>query len=131
YAYALDLRPGYYAPLVGLVRLYRLEGNRVRAQELAEKALEIRPEDIETREIYGELLWENAELERAQAEMEKVIAVRPNFLAARRTLALVYAAKGATADLASELERIEEISPEDLEVKLDLGSAYQRLGVHD
>ena len=46
-------------------RLYRAEGNRVRAQEMVEKALDARPYDIEMREMLGELLWESAELDRA------------------------------------------------------------------
>ncbi len=128
YAYALDLKPGYYAALFGQARLFRADGNRARATELVEKALEARPWDIEAREMLGELLWEAAELDRAQAELLKVTAVQPRNLGARRTLALIYAAKGDTADLAAELERVQELAPEDLEVKLDLGSAYQRIG---
>jgi Flp pilus assembly protein TadD len=128
YSYALDLKPGYYAAMAGLARLYRAESNRVRAEELVEKALVERPYDIEMREMLGELLWESAELDRALAELEKVVAVAPGNLQARRTLALIYAAKGATNDLAAELERITLLAPEDVEVKLDLGSAYQRMG---
>jgi Flp pilus assembly protein TadD len=80
------------------------------------------------REMLGELLWEGAELDRALAELEKVVAVAPRHLQARRTLALIYAAKGATNDLAAELERITQLAPDDVDVKLDLGSAYQRMG---
>jgi Flp pilus assembly protein TadD len=128
YAYALDLKPGYYAALFGQARLFRMEGNHARATELTEKALDVRPYDVEAREMLGELLWEAADLDRAQAELLKVTAVQPRNLGARRTLALIYAAKGDTADLAAELERVQELAPEDLEVKLDLGSAYQRIG---
>ncbi len=131
YAYALDLKPGYFAAVSGLARLYRVDGQRQRAQELVEKALETRPYDVEMREMLGELLWENAELDEALAELEKVTAMSPRHLAARRTLALIYAAKGATADLAAELERVQDLSPEDLDVKLDLGSAYQRMGANE
>jgi Flp pilus assembly protein TadD len=131
YSYALDLKPGYYAPLFGQARIYRAEGNRARAQELTEKALEVRPYDVDAREMLGELLWEAAELDRALVELEKVTAVQPKNLGARRTLALVYAAKGDTANLADELEKVQDIAPDDLEVKLDLGSAYQRMGAND
>jgi tetratricopeptide (TPR) repeat protein len=131
YAYALDLKPGYYAALFGQARLYRVEGNRARAQELVEKALELRPYDVEAREMLGELLWENAELDQALVELEKVTAVAPRHLAARRTLALIYAAKGDTADLAAELEKVQDLAPEDLDVKIDLGSAYQRMGANE
>ena len=126
YSYALDLKPGYYAALSGLARLYRAEGNRARAEVLLEKALELRPYDVDVREIHGELLWESAKIDEALAEMEKVTALEPRHLQARRTLALIYAAKGATSNLA--VERVQELAPEDLEVKLDLASAYQRMG---
>jgi tetratricopeptide (TPR) repeat protein len=128
YSYALDLKPGYYAAQYGLARLYRVDGNRARAQELAEKTLEQRPWDVEMREMLGEILWEIGDLDGALAELEKVTALAPRHLQARRTLALVYAAKGNTADLAAELERVQDLAPDDVDVKLDLGSAYQRIG---
>jgi tetratricopeptide (TPR) repeat protein len=128
YAYALDLRPGYYAAQAGLAKLYRQEGARQKAIDLAEKALEARPWDVEVREMLGELLWEAADIERALVELERVTAIQPKHLAARRTLALIYAAKGAVNDLAAELERVQELAPDDVEVRLDLGSAYGRMG---
>jgi tetratricopeptide (TPR) repeat protein len=128
YSYALELKPGYYAAMAGLARLYRSEANRARAQEMVEKALEIRPYDVEMREMLGEILWETAELDRALAELEKVVAIAPRNLQARRTLALIYAAKGQTNDLAAQLEQVAQLAPGDLDVKLDLGSAYQRIG---
>jgi tetratricopeptide (TPR) repeat protein len=128
YSYALELKPGYYAAMAGLARLYRVEANRTRAQEMVEKALEIRPYDVDMREMLGEILWETAELDRALAELEKVVAIAPRNLQARRTLALIYAAKGQTTDLAAELERVVQLAPEDVDVRLDLGSAYQRMG---
>ncbi len=130
-SYALDLKPGYYAALISLVRLYRHDGNRVRTLELVEKALEARPYDVEARLVYGELLWESAELDAAKAELEKVLAVQPRSLQARRTLALIYAAKGQTQDLEAELERVAELAPDDVEIRLDLASAYQRTGSLD
>jgi tetratricopeptide (TPR) repeat protein len=130
-SYALDLRPGYFAALYGLARLYRADNNRARAQEMIEKALEARPYDIDAREMLGELLWENAQLDEALAELEKVIALQPKNLPARRTLALIYAAKGDTIDLAAELERVQDLSPDDLDVRLDLASAYLRMGAND
>ena len=131
YAYALDLKPGYYSAQAGLARLYRADGNKTRAQELCEKTLEERPYDVEMREMLGELMWEAGELDSALAEMEKVVAMQPRHLQARRTLALIYAAKGNTENLAAELERVQDLAPEDLEVKLDLGSAYQRMGANE
>jgi len=131
FAYASDLRPGYWAAVAQQARIYRQEGQGKRAMELAEKALEVRPYDVEMREMLGELLWEAAELDRALVELEKVVAIQPRNLPARRTLAQVYAAKGAIPDLAAELERVQELAPDDLEVKLDLGSAYQRMGAPD
>jgi Flp pilus assembly protein TadD len=128
YSYALDLKPNYYAAMAGLAKLYRVEGNRARAQEMVEKALEIRTWDVDMRVMLGEILWETAELDRALAELEKVVAIAPRHLQARRTLALIYAAKGQTNDLAAELERIAQLAPDDIDVKLDLGSAYQRMG---
>ena len=79
--------------------------------------------------MLGELLWEVGRARRARwPSSRRWSRSQPRNLQARRTLALIYAAKGATADLAAELERVTELAPEDVEVKLDLGSAYQRMG---
>lgn len=131
YAYALDLDPNYFSALRGLVRMYRLEGNAKRAQELAERALAVRPHDLVVRTILGELLWEAGQLDEAQVHLERVVEVEPRNVTARRTLALIYAAKGETANLAAELERVQQLAPDDVDVRLDLGSAYQRMGVFD
>jgi tetratricopeptide (TPR) repeat protein len=131
YLYALDLRPGYYAPLVGLAHLYRAENRRQQALEMAEKALEARPGDVEMRFLVGDLEWEAGDLDKSLADLLVVTAAQPGHLRACRTLALVYAARGDTPALAVELERIAGLAPDDLDVKLDLGSAYMRMGKNE
>ncbi len=129
YARALDLRPGYYPVLAGLARLSR--ERRERAIELAARALEVRPSDVEMRFLLGDLEWEAGELDKALADLTLVTAAQPGHLRARRTLALVYAARGATSELATELEKIAALQPDDLDVRMDLGGAYARLGKHE
>ncbi len=131
YAAALDLRPGYYAPLVGLAQLYRAENRRQPALEMAERALAARPGDVEMRFLVGDLEWEAGDLDKALADLLLVVGSQPGHLKARRTLAMVYAARGDTVDLAAELERIAALAPDDLDVKLDLGSAYMRLNKNE
>jgi tetratricopeptide (TPR) repeat protein len=131
YAYALDLRPDYFAAIAGLGRLHRQAGstgNRARAMELMELALKVRPFDLDSRLALGELLWEAERLPEAQAELLKVVAERPDHLPARRTLALVYAARGLSEQLAAELLRILALQPDDIEARMDLAAAYQRMG---
>ena len=131
YAYALELKPGYYAALVGLARLYRAENKKQPARELVEKALALRPYDAEMRLLLGTLEFENGELDAARVDLLKVTAARPRSLQARRTLSQVYAARGDIEDLAAELERVAEITPDDVEVRLDLAAAYMRVGKHE
>jgi tetratricopeptide (TPR) repeat protein len=128
YAYALELKPGYYSAIVGLARLYRVENKKQPAREMAEKALGARPWDADMRLLLGTLEFEGGELDKALADLLKVVAVRPRDLSARRTLAQVYAARGDIEELAAELERIAELGPDDLEVRLDLAAAFMRLG---
>jgi tetratricopeptide (TPR) repeat protein len=131
YSYALELRKDYYLPLVGLVRMYRASGNRQQAMEHVRRALEIRPWDVESRYLFGQLLYEEGKLDDAYGELKRVVQAQPRHLAARRTLVLIHAARGAGEELAQELEGIVALEPDDLDGRLDLGSAYQRIGEID
>jgi tetratricopeptide (TPR) repeat protein len=131
YAYALDLRPGYYAALVGLAQLYRAENRRQPALELAKQALDARPVDVEMRFLVGELEWESGDLEHALADLLQVTVAQPRHLPARRTLAQVRAARGEIEELTEELGRVADLAPEDVDVKFDLASSLMRLGRND
>ncbi len=131
YAYALDLRPNYYAALVGLAQLYRAENRRQPALELAQKALEARPGDLEMRFLVGGLEWESGDLEHSLTDLLQVTAAQPRHLPARRMLAQVRAARGEIEELTEELGRVAELAPEDVDVKFDLGSSLMRLGRND
>src|SRR5207245_2147074 len=113
--------------LIGLARMYRERGDRARALDHARRALDIRPGDVEAHYLYGQLLYEDNKLDDAYGELKKVVAAVPRHLAARRTLVLIHAARGAGEELAQELEGIVSLSPTDLDARLDLGSAYQRI----
>lgn len=128
YAYALDLRPDYFAALTAMARLQRQAGQRARAQETLEKALAVRPWDVDTRFALGEVLWEAGRLPEAQVELSRVIQASPEHLPARRVMAQVHAALGQSEEFAAELLRILALAPDDIEVRMDLGAAYQRLG---
>jgi Flp pilus assembly protein TadD len=126
--YALDLRPDYYAPLALLVKSSFLARDRDEGVSLAEKALALRPWDLEVRYMLAEMLWEETDVDGAHLELGRIVAVNPDHLAARRILVLVHASKGNAAELAAELEKIIVLDPEDEPAKLDLAAAYHELG---
>ena len=131
YAYALDLKPNYYAAIAGLARLYRAENKKQPAREMADKALAARPWDVEMRLLVGTLEAEAGELDRALADLKQVVAARPKMLAAQRTLAQLFSTRGDIEELAEQLGRVAELAPDDVEVKLDMASAWMRLGKND
>jgi Flp pilus assembly protein TadD len=131
YSAALELRKDYYLPLVGLVRMYRASGKPAQAMEHVRHALEVRPHDVESRFLYGQLLYEAGKLDEAYGELKRVVSAAPRYLLARRTLVLIHATRGAGEELAQELEGLVALEPEDLDARLDLGSAYQRIGELD
>jgi Flp pilus assembly protein TadD len=126
--YALDLREDYHAPLSLLVRDAYQAKRRDEAIELAVRALSLRPWDLETRYLLGEMLWEEGDTDGARRELRRLTEVAPEHLPARRILVLVHAAQGNLEDLASELEEILKLDPGDERAKLDLGAAYHALG---
>src|SRR5260370_23394358 len=108
--------------------MYRQKGQSQKAFELIGRALELRPFDSETRYLYGQSLYEQQKLDEAEKELRKVVASAPRHLGARRTLVLIHATRGAGAELAEELEGLLALAPDDYSARLDLGSAYRRLG---
>lgn len=131
YAHALDLRPNYYAALVSLARLYRAENRRLPAEEMAQKALEVRPWDDEMRFLLGQLEFEAGELDKALADLLRVVGDHPHHVGGHRALVQVYAAKGDIEALAASLEQVAALLPDDIEVRLDLGATYMRLAKHE
>lgn len=128
YQRALELRPDYYRPLVGLIRMYRQRGQAQKAHDLIVRALELRPWDTETRYLLGQSLYEQQKLDEGERELRKVVQGAPRHLGARRTLVLIHSTRGAGAELAEELEGLLALVPDDVTARLDLGSAYRRLG---
>lgn len=131
YQHALELRPSYYQPLLGLVRMYRQKGQNAKAFDLVQRALLLRPFDSETRYLFGQSLYEQQKLDEAEKELREVTRVAPRHLGARRTLVLIHSTRGAGEELAEELEGLLALTPDDYSARLDLGSAYRRLGRPD
>jgi Flp pilus assembly protein TadD len=130
-SYAQDLTPDSYWPVALLARAAHAAKDRDEAMELAAKALVLRPWDLETRYLLGEMLWEEGDETRARRELQRVTAAAPDHLAARRLLVLVHASKGDLEELAAELAKIVELDPVDVAARVDLGAAEAALGRED
>jgi tetratricopeptide (TPR) repeat protein len=129
--YALDLRPDYYAPLALLVKNAWDRKDRDETRVLAERALALRPWDLEVRYMLADTLWEQGDNDRAHKELKRLTSFRPDHIAARRILVLVHASQGNVKELAVELEAIVRMDPSDDTAKLDLGAAYSASGRDD
>lgn len=126
--FALDLRTDYYGPLALLVKAAYTARQRDEAIPLAERALALRPWDVQVRYYLADMLWEESDVDGAWTELERIVTVEPDHLAARRILVLVHASKGNGEELAGALEKIIALDPDDEAAKLDLGAAYHAIG---
>lgn len=127
-AFALDLRPDYYAPLALLVKSAYAAKEREEAMTLAERALALRPWDLDVRYMLAEMRWDEGDADGAYTELSRLVAFKSDHLPARRILVLIHSAKGNSSELAAELEKIIALDPADEAAKLDLGAAYHALG---
>jgi tetratricopeptide (TPR) repeat protein len=127
YAAVAEKRPSAFWALSAMARLSRAEGNPGRALEAATKALKARPGDVDCRSLRGELLWERGALDEAYRELKRVTQDAPRHAGAHRLLAGVCAARSLHEEQARELEILVTLAPDDLQARLDLGAAYQRL----
>jgi Flp pilus assembly protein TadD len=127
-AYALSLRPDYYPALVAGATLARQTGKRDQARELYERALTVRPWDLEVRYLLGKTLWDSGDADGAFRELSRVVEKRPRDVRARRVLVLIHASRGDNADLVSELEQVAALDPSDEATRMDLAAAYAAMG---
>ncbi|MEJ7604638.1 MAG: tetratricopeptide repeat protein [Kofleriaceae bacterium] len=87
--------------------------------------------DLDARYQYGAALWNTGDAAAAERQLVQVTAKTPDNLQARRVLVLIHASRGDTSKLVSELEAIANRAPFDLDVKLDLATAYSALNRWD
>lgn len=127
WTYAVDVKPSYLPVLSALAALDRAAGLPTALERYA-RVVELDPEDVEARRVYGEILSEVGQLDLAEVELHKVLQATPHDLRARRALALVLAARRAGSELVIELEQLVKLDPENLEGRLDLGAAYMSVG---
>jgi len=121
---ALDLQADYYPALVTRAEMYR-EGRELdRAVELYERALVLRPWDLEPRYRLGSVYWELTRIDDAFRELQRLVRANPDHIPARRLLVMIHAAKGQEADLVRELERLSALDANDLATQMDLAAAY-------
>lgn len=124
FAYALELRPGYYAALAGKAALTAERGKENQARALYEQMLDRRPWELETRFLLGKVLWEVGDIDASFRELERVVEHEADHIRARRILVLIHASRGDGADLVRELEAVHRLDPRDLATRMDLGAAY-------
>lgn len=124
FAYALELRPGYYAALAGKAALTAERGKEPQARALYEQMLALRPWDLETRFLLGKVLWDVGDVDAAFRELGRVVEREPDHIRARRILVLVHSSRNRGDDLVRELEAVHRLDPTDLATRMDLGAAY-------
>lgn len=127
-AYALSLRPDYYPALVAGATLARQGEKLDQARELYERALTVRPWDLEARYLLGKTLWDTGDADGAFRELSRVVEKRPKDVRARRVMVLIHASRGDNADLATELEAVVALDPADETTRMDLAAAYAAMG---
>jgi len=121
---ALDLQGDYYAALVARAEMYRQRRDLEHAAELYERALVLRPWDLEPRYHLGSVYWELTRVDEAFRELQRLVKADPDHVPARRLLVMIHAAKGHQDELVRELERLAALDPNDVATQMDLAAAY-------
>ncbi|MEJ2720766.1 MAG: tetratricopeptide repeat protein, partial [bacterium] len=105
YQVALDLKPDYYAALVGLGQIYAYEGRYDDAVELIERAVTVTPGDSKMMSNLGFLYLHTNQLEKAERWLVQAIHVNPNEHRAHFNLGLVGIRQGRFAFARTHFER--------------------------
>jgi TolB-like protein/DNA-binding winged helix-turn-helix (wHTH) protein/Flp pilus assembly protein TadD len=128
---AIDLDPGYAEAYSGLADTYTALGytsywspknSFPKAQELANKALQIDPSLAEARSslayarLYYDWDWKGAE-----KEFQKAIAANPNYATAHHWYSVLLTARSRNGEALSEIRRAHELDPLSVPISTDMG----------
>jgi TolB-like protein/DNA-binding winged helix-turn-helix (wHTH) protein/Flp pilus assembly protein TadD len=128
---AIDLDPGYAEAYSGLADTYTALGytsywspknSFPKAQELANKALQIDPSLAEARSslayarLYYDWDWKGAE-----KEFQRAIAANPNYATAHHWYSVLLTARSRNGEALSEIRRAHELDPLSVPISTDMG----------
>ena len=112
YRKALELDATYAEPYIELSNIHAEKQEWAEAQEMLEKAVEIRPDDVRYQYNLGATAMNAADLVTAEAAFRKILELDPTFAVAHYQLGMVSVNKGANEEAIAEFEKYLELEPE-------------------
>jgi tetratricopeptide (TPR) repeat protein len=104
------------------------KGELDKAIEQYGKALEIKPDDAESRNNLGTALAQEGKLEEAVAQYQKVLEANPDYEYARNNLAVALARKGNLEEAIAQYRKVLETHPNSEDARNNLGAALAQKG---
>ncbi len=96
-----------------------------------QKALEIRPNDVEANNSLGTALFQNGRVDEGLVHLQKTLEIQPGNIVARVNLGSVFLQRGRVDEAIAQFQKALELQPNDPEAHNNLGSALFQKGRMD
>jgi tetratricopeptide (TPR) repeat protein len=127
YAKAIEVQPGYFAPLINFGDFYRSRGNYVEAEKLWQRAIAAAPQLLAGHANLGGLYSDMGRYADAERELRRALDIEPSSRTVLNNLGALYQYMERDADAVNFLERARVVGPETDILSLNLGDSYRRL----
>ncbi|MFB0546380.1 MAG: tetratricopeptide repeat protein [Anaerolineae bacterium] len=129
---ALDQSPGHdFSIRYTVGNAYLQQGKQDKALEEFLKAVEIKPDDLNSHVAIGYIYAQQGRLDEAVREFQRSVEIAPNDLVSHRNLGGVYRQQGRLEEARAEFERAVAIAPDDLITHQNLAEVYRQLGMKE
>ena len=127
YAKAIEVQPGYFAPLINFGDFYRSRGNYAAAEKLWLQAIAAAPQLLAGHSNLGGLYSDMGRYADAERELRRALDIESSSRTVLNNLGALYQYMERDADAVKFFERARAVGPETDILLLNLGDSYRRL----
>jgi tetratricopeptide (TPR) repeat protein len=132
---ALKLDPNHVYSMIGIVAISLRLGDEESAKEFSSKAIKLKPDDVELRNLIGERWMRDAGsskyLPEAESRFKEALLINPKFVPAHVNLARLYILMKKIDDGIKEYQQAISIQPQNPELRRELSYIYLNIGKVD
>jgi len=132
---ALKIDPNHVYSMVGIIAISLKLGDEESAKEFSSKAIKLKPDDVELRNLIGERWMRDAGspkyLPEAESRFKEALLINPKFMPAHVNLARLYLSENKIDDGIKEYNEAISIQPQNPELRRELAYVYLNIGKVD
>jgi tetratricopeptide (TPR) repeat protein len=121
---AIELAPDSALLVANRARIFAIQGNHAKALDELGKALQLEPRSLPVLLLRARVYQQAKDMKHAMDDVNEVLRIRPGYPEGLQVHALLSAGNGKLDEAIGDLEELKDISPNNMELRLQLGMFY-------